>query len=169
MATIIPISDRIGSPGRTRIVTFRYIGYLTDERVARTNATITVQDISVAGDEVRYDLSYSRRLKRFLTDTDPYIRYSEDVSDVPKSILAVPLLSMLCPVAWLTGADVYVDEIDETFLDSLPALHGAYAALYPDAPFARGSTIHYKEAIDNGSRHRLKYRPSGQFASVFVR
>lgn len=117
------------------------------------NSKITIEDISVHGNnEVRYDLSYSRSLKRFLTNADPYIRYSEDVSGVPESILAVPLLATLCPVAWIRGADLYIEEIDETFRRSLPALHNAYAELYPNAPFDTDVSLYYEEAVDNEIR-----------------
>ncbi|MFC6906907.1 hypothetical protein [Halalkalicoccus tibetensis] len=113
---------------------------------------ITVDEISVHDQtEVRYSLSYSRRLQRFLRDIDPYIRYSEDVSDVPESILAVPLLATLCPVAWIRGADIYIDKIDKSFCRSLPALHDGYAQLYPTAPFEAKSSLHYKDLVDNGS------------------
>jgi 7-cyano-7-deazaguanine synthase in queuosine biosynthesis len=114
---------------------------------------ITIEDISVyEKKEVRYELSYSRNLRRFLTDVDPYIRYSENVSDVPTSILAVPLLATLCPVAWIRGADVYIERIDEAFRQSLPALHNAYEQLYPDAPFDTDISLYYKEAVDNEVR-----------------
>lgn len=110
---------------------------------------ITVRDVSVVDDsEVRYDLAYSHSLSRFLTDTEPYIRYSQDVSDVPESILAIPLLATLAPVAWITSSDLYIDEIDETFLRSLPGLQNAFMELYPDAPFGESPTIHYKHAVN---------------------
>ncbi|MFC6905724.1 hypothetical protein [Halalkalicoccus tibetensis] len=87
-----------------------------------------------------------------MTDVDPYVRYSQDVSEVPEGVLAVPLLSTLCPVAWITGSDLYIEEVDATFLRALPGLQRAFAELYPDAPFAGSPTIHYKDGVDNESR-----------------
>lgn len=119
-------------------------------------------------EEARYDLSYSRSLRRFLTDVDPYVRYSQDVSEVPESVLAVPLLATLCPVAWITGSDLYVDEIDETFLRALPGLQRAFAELYPDAPFAGSPTIHYKEAVNNADGDATPAPGEGEAGVLFT-
>ncbi len=117
-----------------------------------TRPFLSVDRISVHdGHEVRYDLSYSRRFGRFLTDVDPYVRYSVDVSEVPESVLAVPLLTTLCPLAWITGTRVSVETVDAAFLDSLSALQRAYAEQYPDAPFERVDPIEYDTVVNTGS------------------
>ncbi|WP_331234305.1 hypothetical protein [Natronorarus salvus] len=117
-----------------------------------TRPSVSIDAISVHdGTEVRYDLSYSRRFGRFLTGVDPYVRYSEDVSAVPESILVVPLLTTLCPLAWITGTEVSVGRVDSRVLRSLSALQRAYADQYPDAPFDRVEPIRYETVVNTRS------------------
>jgi predicted protein tyrosine phosphatase len=55
---------------------------------------------------------------------------------VPSSgALNIPVLSIVLPLAWITGADVYVDEVDETFAKSMNTLQLEFKRIYPDAPF----------------------------------
>ena len=117
-----------------------------------TRPSLSVDRISVHdGHEVHYDLSYSRRFGRFVTGVEPYVRYSEDVSEVPESILVVPLLTTLCPLAWITGTRISVETVDAAFLDSLSDLQRAYAEQYPDAPFERVDPIEYDSVVNTGS------------------
>ncbi|OEK08465.1 hypothetical protein A8C32_03170 [Flavivirga aquatica] len=48
-----------------------------------------------------------------------YAKYDENVSDVPNSILVIPFLSSIMPIAWFAGFDVEVPEVDEDFFDAL--------------------------------------------------
>ena len=54
-----------------------------------------------------------------------------DLSTVPEGILAVPLLSNVCPIAWAADATVHVDVIDREFRDSMRAVQRSLAAMYP--------------------------------------
>jgi len=44
-------------------------------------------------------------------------------------------------LAWITGADVYVDKLDKTFAESMDALQQEYKKMYPRAPFQTKLTV----------------------------
>jgi len=57
--------------------------------------------------------------KYFSTNNELYAEYDVDVSSVPLSIAVIPFLSSVMPIAWFLGLDIFVDEVDKNFLESL--------------------------------------------------
>lgn len=115
----------------------------------RSNVSeIVVEDVRAEGGCVSYDYECLPDLRRFVAE-DFAVEYDVDVSDVPESILVIPLLANLCPVAWAAGADVFVPRADETFLRALPKVARALEDFYPR--LVRGGKIRTGEAVDNGA------------------
>lgn len=109
---------------------------------------IFAQEATVGEDgrTVRYSVQYGAKAKRFFSDEPFFVRYDRDVSGVPRSVLMIPLLANLCPVAWIAGADVFVDCLDKKFYHSLLAAKDSFAAMYPRLKFA--GHIHAGELVD---------------------
>ena len=107
---------------------------------------IKITDVSVDERRVEYGYDYSRDLRRFFAD-DFVVEYDVDVSDVPESLLVVPLLANLCPLAWATGADVYVPRVDETFLYALKRVQRAFEELHPE--LIEGGEVYARSIEDN--------------------
>jgi len=107
---------------------------------------VSVERIEVDGRRVHSKTSCSKGLRRFFTGDDFQIRYSVDVSDVPSSILAIPVLSQICPIAWANGATVRTPVIDERFLQSLRQVRDALREMYPE--FMEGGEIVADEVTD---------------------
>ena len=66
-----------------------------------------------------YDVTTSSIKKYFNMEESYYTRYDINVSEVPKSILIIPFLSNIMPIAWFADFDVIVDELDEDFYESI--------------------------------------------------
>ncbi|ELZ22486.1 hypothetical protein C475_18278 [Halosimplex carlsbadense 2-9-1] len=99
---------------------------------------VTVESVTVEGSRIESTVSYSDELRPFFDDSPFYVEYDVDVSDLPKSILAIPVLAHVCPVAWAVGADVRVPTVDRRFLSCLETVG---AALYGMYPFVRGGRV----------------------------
>lgn len=56
---------------------------------------------------------------------------SADLSEIPDSLLLVPLLANLAPVAWALDIDLCVPTIDSVFLDALEKIKESLASMYP--------------------------------------
>lgn len=70
-----------------------------------------------------------------------YIEYSCDISRVPQSILVVPLLANLLPIAWIYGAEIIVSSCDEDFYNSIPDFKKGYEEMYPMLDFGGKLTV----------------------------
>ena len=78
---------------------------------------------SDSGRKIEYQYSYSSDISKFFNRKETYyVKYEVDVSVVPRSINTIPFLASMMPIAWFVGFDVYVDELDETFYNSLKEL-----------------------------------------------
>jgi len=99
----------------------------------RKNSAISV-DSSLSSRTVTSRIAVSGDLKKYFRRLAFFSNYDAEIF-ANKSILAIPVLSMVLPVAWITGADVYVDEIDRTFAESAEVLQWEYRKMYPGAPF----------------------------------
>ena len=77
---------------------------------------------------VEYEIEHSEKLEYF--NEKMYVKYKEDISQVPESILAIPLLSNIIPICWFLDADLYVNEIDETFYEALDNIKNGFQKMY---------------------------------------
>ncbi|QLH77893.1 hypothetical protein HZS55_11545 [Halosimplex rubrum] len=99
---------------------------------------VTVESVSADGRRVESTVSYSDDLRRFFDDSPFYAEYDVDVSALPESILTIPVLAQVCPVAWAVGADVRAPAVDRRFLDALETVG---SALYEMYPFIQGGRV----------------------------
>ncbi|WP_372713629.1 hypothetical protein, partial [Ilyobacter sp.] len=77
---------------------------------------------------VEYEIEYSEGLQYF--NGNMYVKYDEDLSNVPESILNIPLLSNILPVCWFLNADLHVEEIDQTFYSALNNIKNGFQKMY---------------------------------------
>lgn len=82
--------------------------------------------------------------KYFAKQLHFFVEYSTDVSNVPKSILVIPILTNILQFSWLADALVWVEEIDEDFYNTIPRLKSAFRELHPNIDI-RGTLIAAKQ------------------------
>ena len=119
-------------------------------------ASIIVDRITTAGTTLECEVHPPRGLKRFFTGAPLTVEYGVDIDDVPPGILAIPVLSQICPVAWARGVDVSVETVDPTFARALTDVEGTLCAMYD---FMQGSTLYVRRPGDESM-------PRGDSASV---
>jgi len=93
-----------------------------------------VVDSVLSSGTVRSLITVSKDLEKYIKRFNFFSRYDIDVV-ANKSIFNIPVLSIILPFAWITGADVYVGELDKNFARSMDALQKKYQRIYPKAPF----------------------------------
>ena len=96
---------------------------------------LILDEIVIQENLVKYKFSYSSGIAQYFTTNEMFVEYSQDVSDVPLSALAIPFVGSLIALTWLTDTVFWVKEVDETFYQSLKALKLAYQELYPHFKF----------------------------------
>jgi len=76
----------------------------------------------------------SKDLKKYFKCFSFFSKYDEEIQN-SDSIINIPVLSIVLPFAWITGSDVYVDELDKTFTEAMFLVQNEYKKVYPKAPF----------------------------------
>lgn len=96
-----------------------------------TKNIVTVRILSKDDRAVRAEYRASGEWKRFFKDETPWISYQFDTTAVPDSVLAVPFVANILPLAWLCDAEVSLDSLDKDFLDGLEQIKDGYRNMYP--------------------------------------
>lgn len=103
----------------------------------------------VSGNEITYQLHVSKDLSKYFLKNSFYVQYDSnlDVGRVDSSILTIPIVALIAPIAWALGVDVQLNEIDATYLQSLAKVKDAYRSLH--ANFSFSGDIAAKETVTN--------------------
>ncbi|KRF47250.1 hypothetical protein ASG98_17025 [Bacillus sp. Soil531] len=112
------------------------------------------------GNKIYCHFKCSGKVSKYFNENNFYMKLNANVESVPQSILIIPALSNICPVAWVTGTDIYVEEIDQEFLEALNTVKKSFQKLYPKHSFK--GDIKYKKIKENKGYGKKK---SGLFFS----
>ena len=105
---------------------------------------------------VRCEFDYPRELSGFFYEAEFVTEYDADIGDVPESILVIPWLSNVFPLALATGVDIRLPRLDRRYARALTDAGRALEEMYPR--MIEGSTIRCEQLIDNGTEDRPTQR-----------
>lgn len=108
---------------------------------------IKIEQLKVLKNRLLTKLSYSKNVEKYFVSNLFYVEYDQHVYNVSKSILYIPAVSSLITVAWAIGADIYVEELDKTYLESLGKIELVMKDWYPNLPFS--TNIHVEKVVPN--------------------
>jgi len=94
---------------------------------------IQVEKITLNEGNLICSFEYDAKLEEFFNSSVLYINYDFDIGRIPMSVLAIPILGVLAPVAWVANAIVRAGEVDSRYLSSLYEVAGKMQKMYPDA------------------------------------
>lgn len=114
---------------------------------------ITIKEIKREANLVEISLDVCPELRHFFNDTVFFTQYSFDITEVPDSILVVPVLTNLLPFSWFTDSVVWVNEIDKDFYNCIQPLKTAFRELHPFS-LIRGTLIAAKRIKNATNRER---------------
>lgn len=106
---------------------------------------ITLETIKLETNKIEIQFSVSDGIQKYFAEDIFCAEYFLDnqmynLNDVPESILVIPLLCNLLPVAWLTDSTIIVQALDKSFYDSIEEFKQGYINMYPDCVF-KGNVI----------------------------
>lgn len=114
---------------------------------------ISIEQVKSDTNVLRAKITCSPDLRMFFSGEDFLVEYDTSIDDVPDSILVLPVLAQVCPVAWTQNADVRVPTVDSRFAASLLDVRDTLMQLYPK--FVLGGNLRYKELEERN--------PAGEF------
>ena len=109
--------------------------------------TITISTISKDRNNVTIKLDISPELKRYFNETTFFTEYTFDITNIPNSVLVVPVLTNLLPFSWITDTVIWVNEIDQDFYNCLQVLKTGFRELHPNTQIK--GTIIAAQIINN--------------------
>ncbi len=95
---------------------------------------IVINDISIVDDgkTVVYDYSVNSKFSKYFDKKNKFfVSYEVDVTVVPKSILAIPLLANLLPISWFLDFQIQIEELDACFINCVSELKSEFQRMYP--------------------------------------
>jgi len=111
---------------------------------SRDKESIVVESSCSSG-TVRSHITVSRDLRKYFKYFEFWSRYDTEIF-ANTSILNIPVLSIVLPLAWVTGANVYVRDLDRKFAQSMDVVHREYM-MYPGLPY--NSNLVADRFVDN--------------------
>jgi len=120
---------------------------------------IRVEKIIPARRSLACSFNYDTALEPYFKSSLLYINYGFQVEGIPESVLSIPVLGFLVPVAWAVGASVTAGDVDSRFLASLQKVGEIMGEMYRTASIS--ADIHCS-AVDtpwpaDGGRDCLLY------------
>jgi hypothetical protein len=98
---------------------------------------IAVDSPELSGNTIRFRLHVARPLRKYFLNDVSYVQYDGiDLKKVDNSVLAIPVLSMLAPIAWAVGADIHAVELDASFLKSMAKVKDVYRGVHTNFSFS---------------------------------
>lgn len=118
--------------------------------------TIEVTKVIPCGDSIEYEIHDNTNLDLLKAEVVyAQVKYYNaevfgfDATNLPESVLALPITLYLFPVTWFYGVELVVPSIDKTLYDDLDNIYNAYSKIYgPFKPEWRGK-VTVKSIIEN--------------------
>ncbi|MFB6075197.1 MAG: hypothetical protein ABEJ89_09310 [Haloarculaceae archaeon] len=110
-------------------------------------STIAIRDVAATGTTLESSIAVPAPLRRFFTGESFRATYGVDISDVDESVLAIPVVGHVAPVAWTQGVDLAVPALDSEYRDCLRAVQERLRSMYPG--FMDGGTVFVRDSVDN--------------------
>jgi hypothetical protein len=87
---------------------------------------------------VEFLIDAKGKIRFFLHGRKAFLTYASiEISEVPNSIINVPIIGVLYPLAMTLGDEIVVDELDLDFYLSLVKLKKIVSAFYPHLPISK--------------------------------
>ncbi len=113
------------------------------------NNKIDIAISVLSNNKVGFKLNVSPSLRKYFLKDTSYVQYdsSIDISTVDNSILSIPIVAAIAPIAWAVGADVMVPMLDSNYLSSLSRIKAVYKDFHPNFSFS--GNIQSGKAVSN--------------------
>ncbi|MFS0592035.1 peptidase [Cytobacillus horneckiae] len=108
---------------------------------------IKLNEMVIDKNHIDYLFQVNGRIKRFFSSDHLFFDFNYALKTIPESMLVIPFVANLAPLAWLTDSTIYIDQIDHSFYYCLPIIKKAYQDMYPNVQL-KGNII-AKQIVEN--------------------
>lgn len=118
-----------------------------NRNVKQSGQYIRISEVRAAGSKLVTKLDLSANISKYFLKDNFVVQYDKNIDHVNESILTIPPLFIIAPVAWAAGADIYVEQLDQTSLNSLHKVRQVFQKWYPK--FSPLGSIYVNNLISN--------------------
>ena len=97
--------------------------------------SVIINAVKAKDNVLEVSFSCTGRMRKFFKYRKFVAEYNVCIEKTPRSILLVPFLATACPIVWADDAEIFVNECDETFLQSLEVIKKSLQRFYPGMNF----------------------------------
>lgn len=109
---------------------------------------IVVSEINVLGGHLSICYEVTPELEQYFTaERTLEVEYSADISSVPESVLVIPFVCNVLPIAWLADATLEIPQLDKEFYEGIPGLLEGYKNMSPMLEFK--GKVRVGQLVDN--------------------
>ncbi len=87
-----------------------------------------------------------KELEKYFNENEVFIEYDFNINAFPNYILTIPAICNIIQIAWVTNTDLFVEKIDNNFLNSLESIKKVFKKSFGDLKF--DSKIYCDEIIN---------------------
>lgn len=80
---------------------------------------------------VTFMIACSGKVNKFFSEKSLVFNYDIDINTVDQSVLYIPAVASMIGLAWATGADIYVESLDEKYIEALESIKLVMKRWYP--------------------------------------
>ncbi len=110
---------------------------------------IRVDNLQAVDNRLFAKFCFSDKIRRCFNGDSLFVTFDQNIEKINKSILSIPALSAVIPVAWAAGADVYLESTDACFLRSLKNVESTFRKWFPRFSFS--TEIHVDHTVSDAS------------------
>jgi hypothetical protein len=107
---------------------------------------IVIESKRVDKYNVKSSIQVPNRIKKYVKTSSLFLKYDKQITD-NKSILNIPMVSIVLPLAWLTDTDIRVDELDKRYSESMTLLREEINKIFPAKKYK--ANIYAEEIKEN--------------------
>jgi len=108
---------------------------------------IKISSVNAINNKLEVKFVFSKKMSKYFTNDSFSVIYDKNIENVDESILSIPAVLAVIPIAWATGSDLYVEKLDETCLLYLKKIRKLFKETYPQ--FSSSGNIHIQKIIPN--------------------
>lgn len=92
---------------------------------------IVLKETNLSENVIEYKYEIQGNFTKYFTSKRSYkIKYTESIVNVPKSICNIQFVSNILPLVWIFDAELYLDELDYNYNESIDEFKNGYIKMY---------------------------------------
>jgi hypothetical protein len=100
--------------------------------IVGSKSYISIDKIKIFNNNILlYKLSYSKNLEKYFSSNKFYVKYDNKLKSISDDLLYIPGVGCIITLCWATGSDLYIDELDSNYINSLEKVKDKLNVLYP--------------------------------------